>query len=289
MVSDFGGFDDKSFNETSYKGLLQAKEQLRVETAQIESKEESEYARNVQSMIDAKCGVIVTVGYALANATEAAAKQNPNVKFAIVDNESFDGVDNAKGLMFDTAQPAFMAGYVAASLSQTGKVGTFGGADYPTVRIFMDGFAHGAWAVLKHLYPKAEIPVVQLSLNLMQPAQWHFDLAKKLAPLREQGVLVVSSGNIVHNLRAMRREPTAGYDWAIDFRHAINRALAARDNDTLVHYERLGDAAALSVPTSEHYLPLLYTAALRGPQDDMEIFNDELAFGSISMTSVLIG
>ena len=143
MVSDFGGFDDKSFNETSYKGLLQAKEQLRVETAQIESKEESEYARNVQSMIDAKCGVIVTVGYALANATEAAAKQNPNVKFAIVDNESFDGVDNAKGLMFDTAQPAFMAGYVAASLSQTGKVGTFGGAKYPTVSIFMDGFAQG--------------------------------------------------------------------------------------------------------------------------------------------------
>ena len=94
-------------------------------------------------MIDAKCGVIVTVGYALANATEAAAKQNPNVKFAIVDNESFDGVDNAKGLMFDTAQPAFMAGYVAASLSQTGKVGTFGGAKYPTVSIFMDGFAQG--------------------------------------------------------------------------------------------------------------------------------------------------
>ena len=151
------------------------------------------------------------------------------------------------------------------------------------------GLDHGAWAVLKHLYPEADIPVVQLSLNLMQPAQWHFDLAKKLAPLREQGVLVAGSGNIVHNLRAMRREPAAGYDWAIGFRNAVNRALAAQDNDTLVHYERLGKAAALSVPSPEHYLPLLYTAALREPQDDMEIFNDELAFGSISMTSVLIG
>lgn len=151
------------------------------------------------------------------------------------------------------------------------------------------GFDHGAWAVLKHLYPEADIPVVQLSLNLMQPAQWHFDLAKKLAPLREQGVLVVGSGNIVHNLRTMRREPAADYDWAIGFRNAVNRALAARDNDTLVHYERLGEAAALSVPSPEHYLPLLYTATLREPQDDMEIFNDELAFGSISMTSVLIG
>ena len=151
------------------------------------------------------------------------------------------------------------------------------------------GFDHGVWAVLKHLYPEADIPVVQLSLNLMQPAQWHFDLAKKLTPLREQGVLVVGSGNIVHNLRAMRRDSTAGYDWAIDFRNAVNRALAARDNDTLVHYERPGEAAALSVPSPEHYLPLLYTAALREPQDDIEIFNDELAFGSISMTSVLIG
>ena len=143
MVSDFGGFDDKSFNETSYKGLLQAKEQLGIETAQIESKQESEYARNVQSMIDARCGVIVTVGFALANATEAAAKQNPDTKFAIVDNNSFDGVSNAKGLIFNTAEPAFMAGYVAASLTQTGKVGTFGGANYPTVSIFMDGFAQG--------------------------------------------------------------------------------------------------------------------------------------------------
>ena len=143
MVSDFGGFDDKSFNETSYKGLLQAKEQLGIEPAQIESKQESEYARNVQSMIDARCGVIVTVGFALANATEAAAKQNPDTKFAIVDNNSFDGVSNAKGLIFNTAEPAFMAGYVAASLTQTGKVGTFGGANYPTVSIFMDGFAQG--------------------------------------------------------------------------------------------------------------------------------------------------
>ena len=83
-------------------------------------------------------------------------------------------------------------------------------------------------------------------------------------------------------------EPAAGYDWAIGFRNAVNRALTAQDNDTLVHYERLGEAAALSVPSPEHYLPLLYTAALREPQDDMEIFNDELAFGSISMTSVLI-
>ena len=143
--------------------------------------------------------------------------------------------------------------------------------------------------MLRHFYPEADVPVVQLGLNVLQPAAWHWALAEKLRPLRDEGVLIMGSGNIVHNLRAMRREPAAGYDWAIDFRNAVNRALAAQDNDTLVHYERLGKAATLSVPTPEHYLPLLYTAALREPQDDMEIFNDELAFGSISMTSVLIG
>ncbi|AQP47726.1 BMP family ABC transporter substrate-binding protein [Tessaracoccus aquimaris] len=143
MVSDAGGFDDKSFNETAYKGLMDAKDKLGIQTKEIESNAESEYAGNVQSMIDAKCNIIVTVGFALASATEAAAKQHPDVNFAIVDNSSFEGVTNAKGLIFNTAQPAFLAGYTAAAMSKTGTVGTFGGANYPTVSIFMDGFAEG--------------------------------------------------------------------------------------------------------------------------------------------------
>ena len=143
MVSDAGGFDDKSFNETAYKGMMDAKDKLGIQTKEIESNAESEYAGNVQSMIDAKCNIIVTVGFALASATEAAAKQNPDVNFAIVDNSSFEGVTNAKGLIFNTAQPAFLAGYTAAAMSKTGTVGTFGGANYPTVSIFMDGFAEG--------------------------------------------------------------------------------------------------------------------------------------------------
>jgi basic membrane protein A and related proteins len=147
MVSDFGGFDDKSFNETSYNGLLRAGEELGVETGEIESNAESEYAGNIQSQIDAGCNIVVTVGFALANATEAAAKQNPDVDFAIVDFNSFEGVDNAKGLLFNAAQPSFLAGYAAAAMSETGIVGTFGGANYPTVTIFMDGFQQG---VLHH-------------------------------------------------------------------------------------------------------------------------------------------
>ena len=143
MVSDFGGFDDDSFNETSYLGLTRAGGELGVETAEIESKAEADYAGNVQQMIDGKCNIVVTVGFALANATEAAAKQHPDSHFAIVDYDSFEGVENAKGLIFDTAQPSFMAGYLAASMTASKKVGTFGGAPYPTVTIFMDGFAQG--------------------------------------------------------------------------------------------------------------------------------------------------
>src|SRR5690606_22423921 len=102
-----------------------------------------DFAPNVQAMIDANCNIVVTVGFLLATATEAAAKQNPEVDFAIVDNSSFEGVDNAKCLIFNTSESSFLAGYLAAAMSETGTVGTFGGAEFPTVRIFMDGFAQG--------------------------------------------------------------------------------------------------------------------------------------------------
>ncbi len=149
MVSDEGGFDDKSFNETSYKGLTDAVTQLGVKMKEVQSTTPSDYAKNVQAMVDAKCDVIVTVGFALGDATLAAAKANPSIDFAIVDFAFTDstGKDtsapNSKGLTFNTAEPAFLAGYLAASISKTGTVGTYGGAPYPTVTIFMDGYAQG--------------------------------------------------------------------------------------------------------------------------------------------------
>ena len=155
------------------------------------------------------------------------------------------------------------------------------------------GFDHGAWAVLKFLYPNADIPVVQLSLNRLQPEQWHFNLAKKLAALREQGVLIIGSGNIVHNLRAISWEHIdqigAGYDWAYAFRDHINHAMTTQNNNELVHYEQFGENATLSVPTPDHYLPLLYVMALREPDEKVAFFNDHLIAGSLSMTSVLVG
>src|SRR5690242_2470241 len=145
MVSDSGGFDDKSFNQTSYKGLTDAKDQLGIQTGQVESSSEADFAKNIQSMVDAKCNMIVTVGFLLGDATMAAAKKSPDINFAIVDNtpEGSADVKNLKPLLLNTAESSFMAGYLAAGMSQTGKVGTFGGAKIPTVTIFMDGFAQG--------------------------------------------------------------------------------------------------------------------------------------------------
>lgn len=118
-------------------------------------------------------------------------------------------------------------------------------------------------------------------------------MAKKLSALREQGVLIIGSGNIIHNLGVMRRahinQIGAGYDWAPAFRETVNQAIAERDDDTLIHYERLGEKAMLSVPTPDHYLPFLCIMALREPDDSITFFNDNLVAGSLSMTSFLVG
>jgi basic membrane protein A and related proteins len=146
MVSDSGGFDDKSFNQTSYKGLTDAKAELGIETGEVESQTAADFAKNIQSMVDADCNIIVTVGFLLSDDTLAAAKKNTDIKFAIVDNndpENYPAATNLKPLVFNTAQSSFMAGYLAAGMSQTKKVGTFGGLKIPTVTIFMDGFAQG--------------------------------------------------------------------------------------------------------------------------------------------------
>jgi basic membrane protein A len=143
MVSDSGGFDDKGFNQTSYKGMTDAAEQLGVETGQVESQSDTEYADNIQAMVDEGCNEITTVGFLLGDATLAAAKANKDVDFAIVDFAYEKAPKNLKGLVFNTAEPSFLAGYLAAAKSETGTVGTFGGLNIPTVTSFMTGFKQG--------------------------------------------------------------------------------------------------------------------------------------------------
>lgn len=150
MVSDSGGFDDKSFNQTSHDGLVEAKEVYGVQTSEAESKSDSDYPNNLKSLAtSAKCNQITTVGFLLGEATLAAAKANPNIDYAIVDFAYFSEAGentapaNVKGLTFKTDEPSYLAGYLAASQSESGIVGTFGGAKIPTVTIFMDGFVKG--------------------------------------------------------------------------------------------------------------------------------------------------
>lgn len=154
MVSDAGGFDDHSFNELGLNGLKKAADELGVEYKTLESNSDADYAPNIQTLVDAGCNTIVTVGFNLAQATKDAAKANPDVQFALIDDvadggddgNTFDGKPdqpNIKPLVYNTAQAAFLVGYTAASYSKSGIVGTYGGQPYPTVTVFMDGFAQG--------------------------------------------------------------------------------------------------------------------------------------------------
>ena len=151
------------------------------------------------------------------------------------------------------------------------------------------GLDHGCWSILKPMFPNADIPVLQLSIDYTKPAQWHYDLAKELAALRSKGVLIVGSGNIVHNLgRIDWRNPNGVFDWAEEFNTKVKSSISTKDHKSLVNYSTLGKAASLSIPTPEHYLPLLYTLGLQDDKDETSFFNDKTVMGSIAMTSVLI-
>ncbi len=150
------------------------------------------------------------------------------------------------------------------------------------------GLDHGAWSVLQPMYPSAEIPVLQLSLDRSRSAAAHYELAKKLRPLREQGVLIIGSGNIVHNLRVFNFEQTKPYDWATMFDLMVKNCILQKDHAALCNYAGFGQMAGLSIPTAEHYLPLLYVLALQQESDSLEFFNEEV-MSSISMRSLQIG
>jgi 4,5-DOPA dioxygenase extradiol len=152
------------------------------------------------------------------------------------------------------------------------------------------GLDHGAWAILTHMYPKADIPVFQMSLNRQGDEEYHYNLGRKLSKLREKGILIIGSGNIVHNLGIMDYEmDSTPFDWATEFDNYISEALKNRMHDNLIDYKNLGQSAKLSVPTKEHYLPLLCIAALQEDGDEVNFIYKGIQHGSMSMTSVLIG
>ncbi len=157
----------------------------------------------------------------------------------------------------------------------------------PEVELDFDwGLDHGTWSVLKPMFPLADIPVYQLSLDYSQPPQFHFDLGKELRALRNRGVLIIGSGNIVHNLAMMRwgGEP---YEWAVEFDKKISGWIEDGDYRAIVEFQRLGRLAAIAHPTHDHFLPLLYVLGLREKTDSLEYFNDQVDLGSVSMRSVV--
>lgn len=155
------------------------------------------------------------------------------------------------------------------------------------------GLDHGAWSVIKHLYPEADVPVIQMSLDHNQNPHYHYQLAQQLAPLRKRGVLIIGSGNMIHNLRMVawdRLNDTAfGYEWALEAREKMTRFILHDDHQQLINYASQGRPFELAIPTPEHYIPLLYALALKGEKDSIHLFNDKPVAGSLTMTSVRIG
>ena len=154
------------------------------------------------------------------------------------------------------------------------------------------GLDHGAWSVIKHLYPKADIPVIQLSLDYSQSPQYHYALAQQLSDLRDKGVLIIGSGNMVHNLGMVawnRLNETYGFDWALEASTNMKKMILSGDHPSLINFRSQGKAFDLAIPTPEHYLPLLYVLALQNKQDQVQLFNDKPVAGSLTMTSLKIG
>lgn len=150
------------------------------------------------------------------------------------------------------------------------------------------GLDHGAWSVLIAMFPEADIPVIQLSLDTGQPGIFHYTLAKELACLRDEGVLILGSGNIVHNLRLFDFHQQEPLDWAADFNETVKERIRTREHAALIDYDQLGQNAKLAIPTPEHYLPLLYALALQDEEERVDLFNDTV-ISALSMTSILIG
>jgi 4,5-DOPA dioxygenase extradiol len=155
------------------------------------------------------------------------------------------------------------------------------------------GLDHGTWTIVRHMYPDANIPVLQLSIDYTKDAQYHYDLAKELYALRKKGVLIIGSGNMVHNLRMLAwdklNESGYAYDWAAQMNNTFKELITDGNHKALINYNLLGKEAILAIPTPEHYLPLMYTLGLKRNKDEVSFFNDKAVAGSLTMTSVKLG
>ncbi|SDJ78903.1 Aromatic ring-opening dioxygenase, catalytic subunit, LigB family [Flavobacterium noncentrifugens] len=221
--------------------------------------------------------VLVISAHWLTNGTHITAMPNPKTI------HDFGGFPQA---LFDVQYPAPGNPELAEATSKL-ITSTNVGLDHDW------GLDHGTWTVVRHMYPNADIPVLQLSIDYSKPPQYHYELAKQLKSLRKKGVLIIGSGNMVHNLRMVAweklQEPEYGFDWALEMNSVFKEKIGNNDFNALINYEKLNAAAKLAVPTPDHYYPLLYAMALQDSKDDASFFNDKAVGGSLTMTSVQWG
>jgi 4,5-DOPA dioxygenase extradiol len=245
----------------------------------IEDNEFSKRWRQMAQEIPKPTAALIISAHWLTRGTFLTAMEKPKTI------HDFGGFPKA---LFDIEYPASgspaLARHTAALIKSTSA-----GLDHDW------GLDHGAWSILRQMYPDAHVPTVQLSIDYYQPAQFHYDLGRELAALRKKGVLIIGSGNMVHNLYKMRLDGSPdelnkefGYDWAIEMNHIFKQKIADRDHQALVNYSRLNKSAELAIPTPDHYYPLLYTLALQEKSEETTFFNDKAVGGSITMTSVKI-
>lgn len=242
--------------------------------------EDNEFSRTWTKMgqeIMKPKAVLVISAHWLTRGTHVTAMEEPKTI------HDFGGFPQA---LFDVQYPAKGSPHLA---EETAKLitSTDVGLDHDW------GLDHGTWTVVRHMYPDADIPVLQLSIDYAKPPQYHYELAKEIASLRKKGVLIIGSGNMVHNLRMVDwrklNEPDYGFDWAIEMNAIFKDKIANTDHKALIDYESLSKAAKLAIPTPDHYYPLLYNLGLQDKNDDISFFNDRLVGGSLNMTSVKIG
>lgn len=243
----------------------------------IEDNEFSQTWKKFGKEIAKPKAVIVISAHWLTNGTKITAMENPKTI------HDFGGFPQE---LFNVQYPAKGAPELAISTSKL----------ITSTQVELDhdwGLDHGTWTVVRHMYPNADIPVLQLSIDYNKPAQYHYDLAKQLASLRKKGVLLIGSGNMVHNLRMIAwdklNESNYGYDWAIEMNSIFKDKIQSGNVKSLIAYEKLGTAAQLAIPTPDHYFPLLYNLGLQDEMDEISFFNDKLVGGSLTMTSVKIG
>ena len=242
--------------------------------------EDNEFSKRWQKMgkeIRTPKAVVVVSAHWLTKGTLVTAMPNPKTI------HDFGGFPQA---LFDVQYPASGSPELASEIQKL--------ITNPAVELDHDwGLDHGTWSVVKHMYPDADIPVLQLSIDYYKPAAYHYELAKQLLALRKKGVLIIGSGNMVHNLRMVAwdklNEPEYGFDWALEMNDIFKNKISNGFHKELIQYEKLHKAATLAIPTPDHYYPLLYILALQTDNDKVEFFNDKAVGGSLTMTSVKIG